>query len=358
MPIVVERIAIAGENPVPSPVATYQRSPAGQSLWLASGHIADFQSCVPTNTLDARALLGNRPGATNVEGEGFIAVEVCNDVDTHMDVVVCSADGSVHTTVQMFQTEDDVVWFSARDAKRIVDASGEVSYIFAAILSSAIRHEPLNAWTICVDSKGALKARVKLSSHLEWLADAPRLRTEAVHWKTGDGTRPSGLVEKYIAPRENSKLIFKGGCYQIICHTFGTGASSSPGYLVISPNYRGSRGRGHEFAHAANLGGPLAAWGATKSKTRFKVAILGAGTTNWESQVMAALEQSTPWDHDAPEGSERKTSPVHSVAGVTTAILIIHGDKDDRVPVGQAIGFWRGLKRRAELVVSPREAHE
>lgn len=58
-------------------------------------------------------------------------------------------------------------------------------------------------------------------------------------------------------------------------------------------------------------------------------------------------------------------SPIHSVARVSTAVLILHGEKDERVPVGQAVGLWRGLKRKAsergkeaaQLVLYPREPH-
>ncbi|KAJ7497682.1 Alpha/Beta hydrolase protein [Mycena latifolia] len=450
MPIIIERIALDGENPVPTVIGTYPRSPAGQSLWLSSGHIADLQSYIPSNTLDARTLFVHRLGeplsqcvtgdeggttrlygstedavrivnmqagrADNAAGEGFIAVEVCNDIDTHMDVVVCTADG-VRKTLTMFETDGDAVWFSAWDAKRVVDATGEVSYIFATILSSAIRHEPLNAWTIRVDSNGTLKARNKLSNHLQWLADAPRLRTEVVYWKAKDGTPLSGLV-RYPPGYESGKLptvlFVHGGPYRrmipdympYFCNWRDILAWS--GYLVISPNYRGSQGRGHEFAHAANLGvgvldwadcdsmvdvmvergvadpdrlgvagwshgGSIGAWGVTKTKKRYKAAIIGAGVTNWEGMVMesgspeleTAIGQRTPWDHDAPEESIRKTSPIHSVSGVSTAVLILHGDEDERVPLGQSIGFWRGLKRRAadrgkeaaELVVYPRETH-
>ncbi|KAJ7141388.1 Alpha/Beta hydrolase protein [Mycena epipterygia] len=447
MPILVEKISITAENPVPVVLGTYPRSPSGQSVWLASGHIADMQSYVPANTLDARTLFVHRAGepfsagdeggttrlygvsedavrivnmqtgrSDNADGEGFIAVEVCNDIDTHIDVVVCSAEG-VRTVFAMFETHDDAVWFSAWDAKRVVDASGDVSYIFAAILSSAIRHEPLNAWTIRVDSKGALKARVKLSSHLQWLADAPRLRTEVVYWKAKDGTPLSGLVRYppgYESGMLPTVLFLHGGPYRrmipdympYFCNWREILAWS--GYLVVSPNYRGSQGRGHEFAHAANLGvgvldwpdcdsmvdemvqrgvadpdrlavagwshgGSIGAWGVTKTKTRYKAAVIGAGATNWEGMVMesgspeleTAIGQSTPWDHDHPAESTRKTSPVHSVSGVTTAVLIIHGEKDERVPLGQSLGFWRGLKRRAadrgkeaaELVMYPREPH-
>ncbi|KAJ7451763.1 Alpha/Beta hydrolase protein [Mycena galericulata] len=449
MPVLVQRIAIAGENPVPVLVGTYPRSPSGQNVWLRSGHIAELQSYIPTNTLDARTLFVHRvgnpfsdcaegskggttrlygntedavrivnmhAGSDNPDGEGFIAIEVCNDIDTHIDVVVSSA-GGVRTALTMFETHDDAIWFSAWDAKRVVDAVGDVSYIFAAILSSAIRHEPPNAWIFRVDSKGVLKTRAKLSSHLKWLAEAPRLRTEVVYWNAKDGTRLSGLV-RYPPNHESGKLptvlFLHGGPYRrmipdympYFCNWREILAWS--GYLVLSPNYRGSQGRGHEFAHAANLGvgvldwpdcdsmvdemiqrgvvdadrlavagwshgGSIAAWGVTKTKTRYKAAVIGAGVTNWEGMVMesgspeleTAIGQSTPWDQDAANESTRKASPIHSVFGVTTAVLILHGDKDERVPLGQAVGFWRGLKRRAadrgkeavELVVYPREPH-
>ncbi|KAF7376472.1 Peptidase-S9 domain-containing protein [Mycena sanguinolenta] len=431
MPIVVERIAIAGENPVPILVATYPRSPAGQSLWLASGHIADLQSFVPTNTLDARTLFVNplgepfsvdgattrlygvdedavrivnmQPG-TNADGEGFIAVEVCKDVDTHMDVVVCSANGSVRISVRMFETDEDAVWFSAWDARRVVDASGGVSYIFASILSSAIRHEPLNAYTIRVAADGTLQKRVKLSSHLQWLADIPHPRTEVVYWKAADGTQLSGVV-RYPPGYESGKLptvlFLHGGPYRRMIPA-GVKSSLGPDSSLFVPII--AEGRGHKFATAASLGvGVLdwadcesmvdemvkrgvvdperlgvggwshAAWGVTNTKTRYKAAIIGAGATNWEGMVMesgspeleAAIGGRVPWDHDAPEKCERKTSPIHCVEGVSTAVLLLHGMEDERVPVGQSIGFWRGLKRRAaargkeaaELVVYPRESH-
>lgn len=35
----------------------------------------------------------------------------------------------------------------------------------------------------------------------------------------------------------------------------------------------------------------MTAWGVTKTKTRFKAAIVGAGATNWESMV---LESAAP----------------------------------------------------------------
>lgn len=84
--------------------------------------------------------------------------------------------------------------------------------------------------------------------------------------------------------------------------------------------------------------------------------------------LQVAIGQSPPWLHPRSTStftSERKTSPIHNVEGVTTAILILHGEKDERVPLGQARGFYWGLKRcaapkgreTAQLVVYPREPH-
>ena len=130
----------------------------------------------------------------------------------------------------------------------------------------------------------------------------------------------------------------------------------------------------------------------TQTKTRFKAAVIGAGVTHWEGMTMesgspelevrvlpiihhahlhplqVAIGRSPPWLHPNSSStftSERKISPIHNVGGVTTAILILHGEKDERVPLGQARGFYRGLKRfaapkgreAAQLVVYPREPH-
>jgi len=86
--------------------------------------------------------------------------------------------------------------------------------------------------------------------------------------------------------------------------------------------------------------------------------------------LQVAIGRSPPWLHSSSSSSgtftsERKISPIHNIGGVTTAILILHSEKDERVPLGQARGFYRGLKRCAapqgreaiELVVYPREPH-
>ena len=53
-------------------------------------------------------------------------------------------------------------------------------------------------------------------------------------------------------------------------------------------------------------------------------------------------------------------SAITFVDNVTTPLLIQHGGSDERVPVGQAMEFYRSLKDRGktvQLVFYPREGH-
>ncbi|TFK32017.1 Alpha/Beta hydrolase protein [Crucibulum laeve] len=447
MEIVVERIMIDGFE-CPKSVSSYPRSPSGPNIWLSSGHVATLQSYEPHNSLDARTLFGQRIdqnwrvdksakrvaklygvtedavrivnlGASSA-GDGMVAVEVCKDVDTHIDVVLFSKH-DVKTLFTLFQTNEEAIWFGAWDAKKVLTESGEVSFVFAAVLSSGIRHQPPNVWAgrVVGSNGGTVLEKLRLSSHLQWLTDAPMIKAEVIHWKATDGTQLNGVVRYPPGYSASSGvlptiLFIHGGPYRrdipdympYFCNWRELLASA--GYLVVSANYRGSQGRGHQFAHAANYGvgvhdwadcesmvdevirrgiadpqrlgvagwshgGSLTAWGVTQTKSRFRAAIVGAGATNWEGMVMesgspeleAAIGRSVPWDHSGALQSIRKNSPVHSISGVTTAVLILHGEKDERVPVAQALGFWRGLKRKAEgrareaaqMVVYPREPH-
>lgn len=54
-------------------------------------------------------------------------------------------------------------------------------------------------------------------------------------------------------------------------------------------------------------------------------------------------------------------SPISYAANVTTPVLILPGEDDTNVPVGQAMYFHRALTRfgaEHELVIYPRENHE
>jgi dipeptidyl aminopeptidase/acylaminoacyl peptidase len=73
----------------------------------------------------------------------------------------------------------------------------------------------------------------------------------------------------------------------------------------------------------------------------------------------ADLGGSTGWEGSGPRRHD-ELSPASYVHTVKTPVLILHGEKDDRVPVGQARYFARGLRHYGcpfELVIYPREPH-
>jgi dipeptidyl aminopeptidase/acylaminoacyl peptidase len=195
------------------------------------------------------------------------------------------------------------------------------------------------------------------------------------------------------------------------------------GYAVFLPNPRGGMGHGHAFAdtvagevgmadwldvasgtdtfvargHADrerlgiggwSQGGFMTAWAVTGgipedsgarswnedftrwhavSGDRFRAGIMGAGVSDWGAMVSesdlptfeAMLGGSRPGDGPGPL-RHQVTSPISYAARLRTPLLILHGRNDERVPVGQATGFFRELRRRnvpAQMVLYPREPH-
>lgn len=180
---------------------------------------------------------------------------------------------------------------------------------------------------------------------------------------------------------------------------FWTQLLASAGYAVLRPNIRGSWGRGMNFANAVigdmggkdfqdimygvdalierglvdgdrmaiagwSYGGYMTAW-AISQTTRFKAAIMGAGWGDWHD--FHALSNLSDWDIrfmqadplDNPE-VYRKWSAITYANKIVTPTLILHGEKDQPVPVSGGYGFHRALQERGvpvELVVYPREGH-
>ena len=176
---------------------------------------------------------------------------------------------------------------------------------------------------------------------------------------------------------------------------------ATAGYAVFLPNPRGGSGRGREFAAMVpgavggdewtdiltgidlliaqgvadpqrlaisgwSHGGFMAAWAIGRTD-RFKAAVMGAGISDWGMQagtgewgiIDAALGGSTGWEGPGPHVHDRN-SPISYASRIRTPVLILHGEQDTNVPLGQAIHFHRALRHfgvEHELVVYPREGH-
>lgn len=195
----------------------------------------------------------------------------------------------------------------------------------------------------------------------------------------------------------------------------------SLGYAILSPNYRGSTGKGTDFASAAyegtgrldyadvialtdhavkqGLADPhrlvVAGWsqggylsyicavrnGLHGFGWRFAAAIPGAGIVDWDAMTLisdlgASIETeliggSAPWrvHKDSLRGRQGSAlwefrAAIESAKGSKPAIapmLMLHGEADARVPVAQAWGMRRALSEQGlefECVTYPDQPHD
>ena len=191
---------------------------------------------------------------------------------------------------------------------------------------------------------------------------------------------PHGISPDAFHPRWNSQLF------------------AAPGYVVALVNFQGSTSWGQNFAQriqgawaerpfadvmkatdaliAAGLvdekrmaaaggsyGGYMAAW-IEGHTDRFRCIVNHAGVYNTLSQYASDMTQGRdksfggePWD-----GVENITgcNPAHTAAGFTTPMLVLHGERDYRVPVTQGLECYGVLKAKgvpARLVYFPDENH-
>ena len=234
-----------------------------------------------------------------------------------------------------------------------------------------------------------------------------------------DGMKLQGILFTPTKPSSPPKPLptivhVHGGPYYRETNSFGwpyhwTPYLVSGGYAVLCPNYRGGSGRGEAFASVSSggvgtkdyddvvaitkaavskgfidpnrvliggwsQGGFLSYLSATRVTSptgfRFAGAICGAGVADWDMIVMtsdapafeAELTGGAPWDGG---DAHRHGSAVWHMKSVKEKdripVLILHGEKDKRVPVSQAVAFHRGTLalgwEGCEMVVYPREGH-
>jgi len=322
-------------------------------------------------------------------------------VGAGLDTRVCLLDPASGALAQVYPaTKAD----RASDLGDIAVAAGADGLIVAATRSAG--GTPPEVWT--GDARRAGMRQV--SAHQTALAGIAWGRQEPFRWTAPDGWEMDGLV---VTPPDDADrplptvVLVHGGPYGRWGQGFNLGWASwaqwlaLDGYAVLLPNPRGGYGHGEAFAAAVrgdvggsdfgdimamvdaaikrgitdpdrlaiggwSQGGYMAAVAVTRTR-RFKAAIMGAGVSDWGTMAMTSdlpcfeseIAGGAPWD-----GVERRRpielSPIYAVRGATTPTLILHGEKDERVPLNQATGLYRALRASdvpVELVVYPREPH-
>jgi dipeptidyl aminopeptidase/acylaminoacyl peptidase len=235
-------------------------------------------------------------------------------------------------------------------------------------------------------------------------------QTEVVTWKSSDGWDVEGVLLKPVGFTAGTKyptlVVAHGGPAGAFMNNYRVGGLeggqfwAGRGWAVLYPNPRGSTNYGEKFLQANindwgggdyrdimtgvdaliargiadpdrlahigwSYGGYMTAWVVTQTN-RFKAAMVGAGLTNMWSMygtndipnVLVSYFGGYPTVDTLPLYFGR--SAMSFIDNVQTPTLILHGANDERVPTGQALEMYRGLKDRGkttELVFYPREGH-
>jgi dipeptidyl aminopeptidase/acylaminoacyl peptidase len=114
-------------------------------------------------------------------------------------------------------------------------------------------------------------------------------------------------------------------------------------------------------AMGGSFGGYMANWVAGHTD-RFSAIVTHASLWNLD-QFAGTTDASMYWQREfgAPgTGLYAKLSPHRSLGNISTPMLVIHGDKDYRVPIGEALRLWWDLQRsdvESKFLYFPDENH-
>jgi dipeptidyl aminopeptidase/acylaminoacyl peptidase len=175
---------------------------------------------------------------------------------------------------------------------------------------------------------------------------------------------------------------------------------AAQGYVIVAPNPRGSTGFGQKFtdeisgdwggkvfvdlmkgldtlctlpfvdstrkaAAGASFGGYMMNWFLGNTGNRFRAIVSHDGVYNFESNYGTTDEVwfdewdhgGSPWEHP---GSYARFSPHRYAANFSTPTLVIHGEKDYRVPVSEGMQLFTALQKKgvpSKFLYFPDEGH-
>jgi dipeptidyl aminopeptidase/acylaminoacyl peptidase len=104
-------------------------------------------------------------------------------------------------------------------------------------------------------------------------------------------------------------------------------------------------------AMGGSFGGYMANWVAGHTD-RFDAIVTHASL--WAlDQFGATTDASYYWIREMTPEMVAANSPHNHVGQISTPMLVIHGDKDYRVPIGEALRLWFGLLTESRLPAAP-----
>ena len=183
--------------------------------------------------------------------------------------------------------------------------------------------------------------------------------------------------------------------YYANCYAFHQ-VLASRGFTVLSVNYRSGTGYGMEFREALNYGasgaaehqdvlgagryladlpgvdpervglwggsygGYLTAMGLSRASDLFAAGVDIHGVHDWNRTIQGFIPSYEPENHPEQQRLAFESSPLSSVDGWRSPVLLIHGDDDRNVPFDETVELVEKLRELGvehELLVFPDEVH-
>ena len=303
---------------------------------------------------------------------------------------------------------------NGKNMKAIIPAGGPILSSFAHAKNGThvfTASSPSHPSELYLMKKGEKEPK-RVTNSNPWLNDVEMGKQEAITFTTKDGMEIEGILIYPLNYQEDMQYptitVVHGGPEAhydngwLTSYSMAGQMGAAEGFAVFYPNYRGSTGRGLEFAMSSqgdlagaefddivegvdyliaegisdadkvgvtggSYGGYATAWLSTKYSDRFAAGVMFVGISNnlskWGTsdipeELFYVHARKRIWD-DWMGYLER--SPVYHVDNAKTPLLIMHGKEDTRVDPGQSYELYRHIKTRTDtpvrLVLYPGEGH-
>jgi len=381
-------------------------SPDGERLALRAG--ADIH-----DPIDGRILIVSAEGGTpEIIDEGFegkyeqIAWTGNNRIHFLASESTASAIGTIRPDGRNKQT-------IFRSAEHAIGSFSRSDNGLISFVASSPQH-PNELFVI--EGSGEQQPE-RITTHNPWLADVELGSQDVITYIARDGEFDiDGVMIYPVGYSEGDRIpvitVVHGGPEAHESNGWLTSYSSpgqmaaAKGYGVFYPNYRGSTGRGIEFAYSSqgdlagaefddivdgvdylieegiadgdrigvtggSYGGYASGWMSTYYSDRFAASVMFVGISNnlskWGTsdipdELYLVHSRERMWESDAKWMDYLKRSPIYWVDRAETPLLIMHGAEDTRVHPAQSLELYRHLKVRkpdvpVRLVYYPGEGH-
>ena len=381
-------------------------SPDGERLALRAG--ADIH-----DPIDGRILIVSAEGGTpEIIDEDFegkyeqIDWTANNQIHFLASESTASAIGTIRPNGRNKQT----IFRSAAHAISSFSRSGNGVISFVA-------SSPQHPNELFVIEAGGDQQPERVTTHNAWLSEVELGEQEVITYTARDGEFDiDGVMIYPVGYTEGDRMpvitVVHGGPEAHEKNGWLTSYSSpgqmaaAKGYGVFYPNYRGSTGRGIEFAYSSqgdlagaefddivdgvdylidegiadgdrigvtggSYGGYASGWMSTYYSDRFAASVMFVGISNnlskWGTsdipdELYLVHSRERMWESDAKWMDYLKRSPIYWVDRAETPLLIMHGAEDTRVHPAQSLELYRHLKVRkpdvpVRLVYYPGEGH-